>query len=40
VVSNEDVPRLFAAEAKVAEQKGVDEFKYDTNEEMLAAIAG
>ncbi len=40
VVGNDDVPRLFAAEAKVAEEKGVEEFKYDSNEEMLAAIAG
>ncbi|MGD8816029.1 MAG: FAD-dependent oxidoreductase [Acidobacteriota bacterium] len=40
VVHNDDVPKLFEAEAKVAEAKGVEEFKYDTNEEMLAAIAG
>ena len=32
--------RLRALEAKVAEEKGVEEFKYDSNEEMLAAIAG
>ena len=40
VVVNADIPELFAAEAKVAEEKGVEEFKYGTNEEMLAAIAG
>lgn len=40
VVVNADIPKLFAAEAKIAEEKGVDEFKYDGNEEMLAAIAG
>ncbi len=40
VVVNADIPELFAAEAKVAEEKGVEEFKYDSNEEMLAAIAG
>ena len=40
VVVNADIPKLFAAEAKIAEQKGVDEFKYDGNDEMLAAIAG
>jgi len=40
VVVNADIPKLFAAEAKVAEEKGVEEFKYDSNEEMLAAIAG
>ncbi len=37
---NADIPKLFAAEAKVAEETGVEEFKYDSNEEMLAAIAG
>ena len=40
VVVNADIPKLFAAEAKIAEEKGVEEFKYDGNEEMLAAIAG
>lgn len=40
VVVNDDIPRLFAAEAEVADEKGVEEFKYDTNEEMLAAIRG
>ncbi len=40
VVVNADIPLLFAAEVKVAEEQGVEEFKYDTNEEMLAAIAG
>jgi ferredoxin--NADP+ reductase len=40
VVVNDDIPKLFSAEAKVAEDHGVEEFKYDTNEEMLAAIAG
>lgn len=40
VVVNADIPKLFAAEAKIAEEKGVDEFKYDGNDEMLAAIAG
>jgi len=40
VVDNDDIPKLFAAEAEVAEEKGVEEFKYDTNEEMLAAIVG
>jgi hypothetical protein len=40
VVVAGDIPKLFAAEAVVAEEKGVDEFKYDTNEEMLAAIGG
>ena len=39
VVVNDDIPKLFAEEAKIAEERGIDEFKYDTNEEMLAAIA-
>ena len=39
VVVNADIPKLFEAEAKIAEEKGVDEFKYDANEDMLAAIA-
>ena len=39
VVVNADIPKLFEAEAKIAEEKGVDEFKYDGNEQMLAAIA-
>jgi hypothetical protein len=39
VVVNADIPKLFEAEAKIAEEKGVDEFKYDANEEMLEAIA-
>ena len=39
VVANDDIPKLFAEEAKIAEERSIDEFKYDTNEEMLAAIA-
>lgn len=38
VVVNDDIPRLFAVEAEVAQEKGVEEFKYDSNEEMLEAI--
>jgi ferredoxin--NADP+ reductase len=38
VVRNEDYGKLMAAEKAVAEGKGVDEFKFDTNQEMLEAI--
>jgi ferredoxin--NADP+ reductase len=38
VVRNEDYDKLLAAEKAVAESKGADEFKFDTNEEMLEAI--
>ena len=38
LVVNADIPKLFEAEAKIAEERGMDEFKYDSNEEMLAAI--
>lgn len=38
VVRDEDYTKLMEAEKAVAASKGLDEFKFDTNEEMLAAI--
>lgn len=38
VVTNEDLRRLEAVEDQIAAQKGVEEFKFFTNEEMLSAI--
>ncbi len=38
VVTKQEVERLFAAEARQAQALGVPEFKYPTNQEMLAAI--
>ncbi len=39
-VNYSDVVRLEAAEAAIASQKGVEFFKYSTDQEMLAAIRG
>ncbi|HVN14322.1 MAG TPA: FAD-dependent oxidoreductase [Anaerolineales bacterium] len=37
IVTKEDVQKLEAAEAAEAQKRGLEEFKYATNEEMLAA---
>jgi ferredoxin--NADP+ reductase len=38
VVVKEHLPRVLEAEAEIAAERGVDEFKYDSNADMLAAI--
>ncbi|MCZ2127495.1 MAG: FAD-dependent oxidoreductase [Anaerolineales bacterium] len=38
IVYKEDIKRLEAAEAEEAKKRGLDEWKYDTNEEMLQAM--
>ena len=38
VVTKEDVKKLEAVEIAEAQKRGVEEFKFDTNEEMLQAI--
>ncbi|MFQ5742100.1 MAG: FAD-dependent oxidoreductase [Acidobacteriota bacterium] len=39
VVVTDELPRLLAVEAQIAESRGLEEFKYDSNEEMLEAIS-
>ncbi|MFN3491794.1 MAG: hypothetical protein ACK40V_06195, partial [Anaerolineales bacterium] len=38
IITKEDVKRLEAAEAEEAKKRGVEEFKFRTNEEMLQAM--
>jgi ferredoxin--NADP+ reductase len=38
VIVKEHLPKLLEAEAEIAAERGVDEFKYDSNADMLAAI--
>jgi ferredoxin--NADP+ reductase len=38
VVVKEHLPKVLEAEAEIAAERGVDEFKYDSNADMLAAI--
>ena len=38
VVSGEDIQRLEVAEAQEAEKKGLEEYKFASNEEMLRAM--
>ncbi|HEY6074588.1 MAG TPA: hypothetical protein VIV15_14670, partial [Anaerolineales bacterium] len=38
VITKEDIKRLEAVEASEAQKRGLEEFKFATNEEMLAAI--
>ena len=37
-VTNDDIRKLEAIESQIAAQKGQEEFKFDTNEEMLKVI--
>lgn len=39
LVRKPDVERLFEAEAQEAERRGVEEFKFDSNDEMLEALS-
>lgn len=38
VVRKDDLPKLLEVEARIADQRGLDEFKFDSDDEMLAAI--
>lgn len=38
VVRKDDLPKLLEVEARIAEERGLEEFKFDSDEEMLAAI--
>lgn len=38
VITKDDIKRLEAAEAAEAQRRGLEEFKFASNEEMLAAI--